>query len=217
MDSTTLLHHRSRLVVEPDFNPLNPRVHMESPCGVLPGQIWNRDLPILYEFPGDLTRAIEYLMDWDRPLDPEHNVQRWAWSYYGLHVERVDRDWWFCDREQFDAMIGKPFTRENQAEIVKQEATAWRRFADGEAVTVSLERRATFKRVSNSRVDAKDLLHIWEPVRDGQIGDVYLEDYEGSVAQVAADHFAHLLNNDERAVIQAMTDSERVLSSTTKP
>lgn len=213
MDTIELVRNATRLTITPDAEPLNPRTDIQTPVGFfMPTIGWQeRDAPpAIYAFPGDLDDAHDRLWDWDRTLDPEHTVARWALCMYGTVLIHKGSGYWFCDRVTWDNIIGTEWNEENQRSVIASEIHAWERYRRSEAVIVTLERRATFKRITRSRVDESDLLHVWEKVAD--VGDIYVEDYGDSFIQVAADHFADRFSKKERTMMQAALDSERVLS-----
>lgn len=209
-----LIRHSARLTITPDAEPLNPRTHIQTPVGCYRPLTAYRPFdgpPMIYSFPGDLEDAHDRLWDYERTLDPEHLVARWAHCMYNTVLVHKGGAYWYCDRTTWDNIVGREWNDENQAEVIAQEIAAWERYRRSEAKVVTLERRATFKRITRSRVNESDLLHVWEKVDD--IGDIYVEDYGNSYIRVAADHFAHHFNKRERTVMQAALDSERTLSN----
>lgn len=208
-----LVRNATRLTITPDAEPLNPRTDVQTPVGCYRPLTAYRPFdgpPMIYSFPGDLEDAHDRLWDYERSLDPEHAVAEWGHKEFGLVLIHRAGAYWFCDRTAWDNVVGREWTDDNQTEVIEQEIRAWERYRRGEAQMVTLERRATFKRITRSRVDESDLLHVWERVDD--IGDIYPEDYGNSYVRVAADHFAHHFNKRERTMVQAALDSERVLS-----
>jgi hypothetical protein len=214
MTTIELLSRKTRLTITPDAEPLNPRTDIQTPVGCYRPLTSYRPVdepPAIYSHPGNLEEAHDRLWDYERTLDPEHLVQRWSVAMFGIVLIHRSGAYWFCDPITWDDLIGREWTPDNQREVITHEINAWDRYRRGEAQVVSLERRATFKRITPSRVDEDDLLHVWEKVDD--VGDIYVEDYGNSYVRVAADHFAHHLSKRERATIQAALDEERVLSS----
>jgi uncharacterized protein YktA (UPF0223 family) len=208
-----LVRNNTRLTITPDAEPLNPRTDIQTPVGCYRPLTAYRPFdgpPAIYSHPGNLEDAHDRLWDYERSLDPEHLVTRWSQATFGIVMVHRSGAYWFCDRTTWDLLVGREWTAENQAEVIAHEIAAWERYRRNEAEVVTLERRATFKRISPSRVNEDDLLHVWEKVED--IGDVYVEDYGNSYIRVAADHFGHLFTKRERATMQAALDSERVLS-----
>jgi hypothetical protein len=204
-----VIPNKTRVVIQPDADPLNPRTDIESPVGCYhPDNLyWPLQVPPpVYEAPSGLREAHERLWDDARPLDPERLVTRWASIHYGLAMEWDLGSYWFCDRLGWDMLIGREFSVENQREVIHHEVEAWKRYCRNEAKIVTLERRSTFKRVKPSKTDESDLLHVWEKVDD--IADVYLDEYGGSWARVVTDHLNHMFTNKERTVFQAILDSE---------
>jgi hypothetical protein len=214
MEIVELVRHSTRLTITPDAEPLNPRTDIQTPVGCYRPLTSYRPVdepPAIYAFPGDIEDAHDRLWDYERSLDPEHAVAEWSKDTFGIVLVHRSGAYWFCDRTTWDNIVGREWNEDNQREVIAHEIAAWERYRRSEAQVVTLERRATFKRISPSRVNEDDLLHVWERVED--IGDIYVEDYGNSYIRVAADHFGHLFTKRERATMQAALDSERVLSS----
>jgi hypothetical protein len=215
-DTIDLIPNHTRLVIHPDADPLNPRVDSDTPVGCYRVLTTHRPFdgpPEVHRFPANLEDAHDNLWDYERQLDPEHVVARWARTFYNTAIVHDGFNYWWCDRKAWDMLVGAEWTLERQYEIIRHEIDSWQRYSRGEAVIVALERRATFKRVTPARVDESELLHVWERVDD--IADIYLADYNESAIEVAAAHFTHLFGRRERAVVQAALDEakvERVLS-----
>jgi hypothetical protein len=194
----------SRLKIEADPVPLNPRMD-ECVTGCwTPQTAWYPYIDGPYEkfqFPGNLELAHERARN---TSDPEGTMRRWAWANFHILVERHERSYWFCDQAMFETMIGGEFSKELQHDIIAADVYAYQRYERGEAQIVSLQRKATFKRVGKRvAYNDIDLLELWEDV--SSIGDTYLDDY--SAAQCALDHFP--LDKKELTIITAMIDEAR--------
>jgi hypothetical protein len=210
MDVIELVRNSTRITITPDAEPLNPRTDMQTPVGCYRPLTAYRPFdspPMIYPFPGDLEEAHDRLWDYERSLDPEHLVARWAHCMHDHVLVHRAGAYWYCDRTTWDNIVGREWNDKNQAEVIAYEIQAWERYRRGEAQVVTLERRATFKRITKARVDESDLLHVWERVDD--IGDIYVDDYDGSYIRVVADHFANHLTKRERTVITAALDEEK--------
>lgn len=198
---------KTRLTITPDAEPLNPRTQIECVTGYFRPLTAARPFdgpPSLHNFPGPLEMAHERLWGYHY-VEQEKDVVRWARINYGLALIFDDAGYWFADRSAWNALVGTEFSIEHQTALISHDISAWRRFVDKRAEVVTLERRATYRRITPSRVNEDDLLHVWEPV--DSISDVYLDDY-GSYARVATDHFAHEFSHKERTIFAAMLDAE---------
>ena len=200
----------SRLAIMPDPVQLDPRQDECVTGCYTPPNWWghpNHDGPLpKFDHPGNIVEADDHLWE-SNALDPAMNVTRWSWMFYGVLVERHENTYWYCDRQAFDNMIGGEFTREVQHDIITADRLAYERYVRNEAVIVTLQRKATFKRVTRRYHEKhEDLLEVWEDI--ASVGDVYLDERDGP-AQLALDYFP--LHRKERAAVCAMID-ERTLS-----
>jgi hypothetical protein len=201
------LTERSRLAIEPDPVPLDPRRDECITGCYTPPSWWGNPTygpEPRHDFPGPIVEADNRLYD-RTSFDAERGVQRWAWTFYGILVERHGGTYWYCDRQAFENMIGGEFTRALQHDIIEADRQAYERYLNGEARIITLQRKATFKRITRRfHEKQKELPEVWEDV--ASVGDIYLAERE-SVAQVAWDYFP--LQKKERTIVSAMIDAER--------
>jgi len=195
----------SRLSIEPDPVPLDPRKDECVTGCYTPPSWWGHPTygpEPRWDFPGNLVEADNRLYD-RTSWEPDRGVGRWAWTFYGVLVERHGSTYWYCDRTAFDNMVGGEFTREMQHDIITADRLAYEKFLNGEARIITLQRKATFKRITRRYHEKhEDLLEVWEDI--ASIGDIYLDDRDGP-AQVALDYFP--LRKKELTVVHAMIDS----------
>jgi hypothetical protein len=203
---------RLRVAIVPDLDPRDVRVSGESITGTYtPPNLWGHPaqgpLP-LYDFPGDIVDADVRLFD-NTSWDAERGIQRWAWLAYGLELQRHGGTYWYCDRTMFDHLHGGDFTREAQADVIRSERLEYQRWCDGEARFLSLQRRASFRRVTKKYHDhLPELMYVWEDIES--VGDIYFDD-SWTPVDVTHEYFYDLLRPSERAVLQAMLDEQRAL------
>jgi hypothetical protein len=204
------LNDRTRLVVTPDPVPLEVRNAEVCITGCYtPPNWWGHPMqgPLpLHDFPGNIVEAEDKLGDADG-LEPDRVLRRWAWMFYGLELQRIGATFWYCDRTMFDTLHGGPFTREAQAEVIKSEAEDYRRFVDGEAKIVTLQRLARFRRTTRKYHEHhQDLLEVWENI--ASISDVYL-DKRFTEFDVAFEYFHGDLSKKELTIVTAAIDEQR--------
>lgn len=206
------LSPRLRVVADTDPEPMNPRVDADSPVGVfVPLDYWFNNIPELHSFPGPLQRAHDALSGND--VHGMDRVTRWAWIFYNIGMVHDGLRYWFVDHDAFRALVDDDLSREHQIKVVNEERGAWFTYAKEPAWVVWLERKATFRRTSKPWVpDMAPLIHVWEPVSE-RCGSLYfdapLQDHD--LALVVQENFSALLNNRERAAIEALVDSGRAL------
>lgn len=197
------LTNKSRLKIDTDPVPLNPRLDECVTGCYTPPSWWGHrvDGPEpKFDFPGNLVVADDKLFD-ESSWIPERKVQRWAWANYGILVERHGATYWYCDEQMFRTMIGDDFSREMQAAVIQADRLTYKRYLDGDARMLTLQRKATFKRVGKG---FPDLIETWEDVQSH--GDLYFDE-DDTPAQAALDYFH--LSKKEEAVISAMIDSAK--------
>lgn len=210
MESVIELNDRTRLVVIPDPVPLDVRNAEVCITGCYtPPNWWGHPMqgPLpLHDFPGNIVEAEDKLGDADG-LEPDRVLRRWAWSFYGLELQRIGSTFWYCDRHMFDTLHGGPFTRKAQAEVIQSEAEDYRRFVDREAKIVTLQRLARFRRTTRKYHEHhQDLLEVWENI--DSISDVYLGP-EHTEFDVAFEHFYGDLSKKELTIVTAAIDEQR--------
>lgn len=209
MEEVIELNDRTRLVVQADPVPLNPRYPDLCITGCYtPPRGWAREegpLP-LHAFPGDIAEAHEMFGDlgW---LEPDRLMRRWAWIFHGLELQEHAGTYWFCDETTFAQLHGGEFTREAQREVIASEREDYRRYIDKETKIVSLQRLARFRRTTKKYHEHhQDLLEVWETI--DSISDMYLEPSH-TVGDVAFEAFYTHFTKKELTIITAMLDEQR--------
>jgi hypothetical protein len=210
MEDVIELTDRTRLVITPDPVPLDVRDPEVCITGCYTPPSWwghpTEGPAALHDFPGNIVEADDRLWA-DDSWEPERAIKRWAWSFYGLELQRHGATYWYCDRNMFDSLHGGEFTREVQSEVIRSEREDYRRYVDREARIVTLQRLARFRRTTRKYHEHhQDLLEVWETI--ASVGDTYL-DPSYTEADVAFECFTPHLTKKELTIVTAMIDSQR--------
>src|SRR6478736_5889008 len=201
------LNDRTRLVVSADPVPLEVRDAEVCITGCYtPPNMWGHPTvgpAALHDFPGNIVEAVDEIGDLGF-LEPDRLIRRWAWVFYGLELQHHGATYWYCDRNMFESLHGGPFTREAQAEVIRSEREDYRRFVDGEAKVVSLQRLARFRRTTRKYHEHhQDLLEVWETI--DSVSDRYLEP-SYTEFDVAFESFYGHLTKKELTIVTAAID-----------
>jgi hypothetical protein len=203
------LTNHSRIAVYQDPVPNDPRREECITGCFTPMTWWGRftegPRPV-HEYPGNLGHADEMLYRTGQ-WEPDAVVARWSWTFHGLDLHRYGATYWFCNRQAFETLHGGEFSRENQRAVIEAEHALYERYERGDAMIVTLQRLAQFKRVTRRYHEKqKELLEVWEDV--ASVADVYL-DSNYTEAHVAFENFHDVLHKKERTVVHAMIDSQQ--------
>jgi predicted nucleic acid-binding protein len=210
MEDVIELTDRTRLVITPDPVPLQVRDTDTCITGCYTTPSWwgnyqEQGPPPLHDFPGNLAEADDKL--WDRTEEPDWAIRRWAWAFYGLELQRHGPTYWYCDANAFHSLHGGEFTREAQAEVIRSEREDYRRYIEGEAKIVTLQRLARFRRTTRKYHEHhQDLLEVWETI--DSVADTYF-DVRYTAADVAYESFYQHFTKKELTIVTAMIDEQR--------
>lgn len=210
VESVIELNDRTRLVVIPDPVPLDLRTTDLSITGCYtPPSWWGHRVegpPPLFDHPGNIVEADDRLWHADA-WEPDRDIRRWSWMFYGLELQRHGATYWYCDANAFADLHGGEFTREAQAEVITEERERYRAFTAGEAKIVSLQRLARFRRTTKKYHDHhRDLLEVWETIASSS--DEYLSP-EHTEFDVAFEQFFPDLSKKELTIVTAALDEKR--------
>lgn len=210
VESVIELNDRTRLVVVPDPVPLEVRNADLSITGCYTPPSWwghrTEGPPALFDHPGNIVVADDRLSDL-ASWEPDRDVRRWSWLFYGIELVRFGSTYWYCDSNQFAQLHGGEFTREAQRDVIEGEHFEYERYKSGEAKIVTLQRQARFRRTTRKYHEHhQDLLEVWENV--ASVSDIYL-DPQMTEMHVAFEFFYTHLTKKELTIITAAIDESR--------
>lgn len=189
-----------------DTDAQNPRTEGDY---ILTGALYigtqDREVAPVFEFPGDLERAVMYIPGERRGKGVEvapgkkvylhvglANVIRWAKIFHGIHLHEADDTLWWVDR---DALIegfgeepaasvlagtylnhrGEPITEQM---LIESEVETYRQWAEGEVIFFVIERAVTFFRdPDDDEPDGPASITVWEEIES--LYGVYLNGRAG--------------------------------------